>query len=521
MNRRAFLAGGTALGLVAPGGTAGAAATPVSGPFAAEAVVAMARSLASRPYAPRTPLPERWRDLGYDDYRRVWFDPARAIWGQSPLAFELDLLHPGLHGWAPVEVSVVRGGEATPMAFDPALYVNAELLPPVEPGERLGFSGLRLRHVFPGELWEREFAVFQGASYLRAIGAAQRYGLSARGLALGTGEPGPEEFPDFVAFWVEEPAPGEDAVTVHALLDGPSVAGAWRFRIAPGPACVMDVSCTILPRVELPHVGLGALTSMFLYDQTSARRFGDFRPAVHDSDGLLVHNGAGELLWRPLSNPASLQASEFADAGPRGFGLMQRSRRLSDFADLEARYERRPSLWVAPEGDWGPGAVRLVEIPAETEVHDNVVAYWRPRDPIPAGAECRFAYRLTWGDEAVPEAAPPRPDVAPVLETYLGLDFERRAIQAAIDFGPQTALDRPTPGELSPPEWVPADVAADVTAGGATVATPVLKRNPETGGTRLAFAFDPGDAPVVELRASLHRDGAPVSEVWLHGWVRA
>lgn len=522
VRRRAFLAGTSALALARAASAEGTSPPRMISRerFDAGTVRAMARDRASRRFSPRDAAPAAWRDMDYDVYRLAWFDPARAVWGQRDLAFEMDLLLPGLYDWRPVEIDVVRDGIASRLAFDLDLFVNWRTLPPLPDNETLGFSGLRLRHVYPGELWEREFAVFQGASYLRAIGAAQIYGLSARGLALRTGEPEGEEFPEFVRFWVEEPEPGDRSVTLHALLDSPSVAGAYVIRMMPGPACVMEVDCALYPRVDLDHVGIGALTSMFLYDGTNRARFEDFRPAVHDSDGLLVHNGAGEMLWRALANPAALQISSFVDTGPRGFGLMQRARRLSEFADLEARYERRPSLWVEPADDWGPGVVRLVEIPSDREIYDNVVAYWRPQDVIPAGGERRFAYRLIWGDEDAGDAAPPRPDVARVLETYIGRDFERRALQVAIDFGPQAALDRPTEGALSPPEWVPADVTAHVSSAQVAVSGPIVSRNPETGGTRLAFTFDPGDQDFVELRAQLFRDGGRVTEVWLYRWTR-
>lgn len=523
MRRRTFLAGTTALAL------GRAASAEAAGPprlisrerFGPETVREMARDLASRRYRPRDDASREWLDLGYDAYRRVWFDPRRAVWGQRDLKFEMDLMLPGLYTWKPVEIDLVHDGIASRLAFDLDLYVNWETLPPLPVDETLGFSGLRLRYVYPGEQWEREFAVFQGASYLRAIGAAQVYGLSARGLALRTGDPEGEEFPEFVRFWVEEPETGDDTVVLHALLDSPSVAGAYVFRMAPGKACVMEVACTLFPRVDLDHVGIGPLTSMFLYDGTDRGRFDDFRPAIHDSDGLLVHNGAGEMIWRALTNPGTLQFSSFVDVNPRGFGLMQRTRRLSDFGDLEARYERRPSLWVEPGADWGPGVIRLVEIPSDREIYDNVVAYWRPDAVLSAGTEQSFAYRLTWGDEAAEGAAPPRSDVAPVLETYIGLDFERVAVQVAIDFGPQAVLDRPTAGRPSPPEWVPEDVIARVTSAQAVVSNPVLKRNPETGGTRVAFTFDPAGEPVVELRAQLFRDGGGVSEVWVYRWTSA
>ena len=523
MRRRAFLAGSTAMALATPA-LAQAAKPPrliTREAFGPDTVREMARDLASRRFVPRGDPDKAWIDLGYDAYRRVWPDPQRAIWGQRDLKFEMDVLLPGLFTWKPVRIDLVSGGIASQVAFDLDLYVNHETLPPLPAPETLGFSGLRLRHVYPGELWEREFAVFQGASYFRAIGADQVYGLSARGLALRTGDREGEEFPEFVRFWVEEPAAEDPSVTVHALLDSPSVAGAYAFRLTPGTACRIDVSCTLFPRVDLDHVGIGALTSMFLFDQTDRTRFGDFRPAVHDSDGLLMHNGAGEMLWRALANPLALQVSGFVDEAPRGFGLMQRSRRLSDFADLEARYERRPSLWVVPGEGWGRGEVRLVEIPSDREVYDNVVAYWRPEAVLTAGSERSFDYALLWGDEAVEGAAPPRAEVARVLETYVGEDFERVAVQVAIDFGPQPALDRPTEGEPSPPEWVPADVEARVTSAQVAVSTPILKRNPETGGTRLAFTFDPAESPLVELRAELFRDGVRATEVWLYRWTPA
>jgi glucans biosynthesis protein len=502
MRRRAFLLG-TAAVFAAPAG----AAMPrflSSEPFGPDTVRAMARDLASRPFVPRPEVPVAWRDLTYDQYRKIWFNTNKALWKGEGRAFEMDLFHPGLYFPRAVEVAVVQGDVAGRLAFDYALFDKTDRAPDLPIDETMGYSGLRLRHDYGGGGAHREFCVFQGASYFRAIGLDQIYGLSARGLALGTGDPEGEEFPDFTRLWVEEPAPGDDRVTLHALLDGPSVTGAYRFVIAPGAACVMDVEATLYPRVDLSHVGIGALTSMFLYDETNRPRFDDFRPAIHDSDGLLVWNGAGEMLWRPLANPVELQVSSFVDDGPRGFGLMQRARALRDFADLEALYHRRPSLWVEPGEDWGPGVVRLVEIPSDREIYDNIVAYWRPRDRLPAGSEARFTYRLTWG-----EVAPRRRDVASVLNTHMGRNFEGDRWLAAIDYAAHPALE----GDLSELTIV-LNSPADHSDG-------VLQRNPETGGARLAFTFDPGADPEAELRAELRRDGRQVAEVWLYRWTAA
>ncbi|WP_371154084.1 glucan biosynthesis protein [Jannaschia sp. 2305UL9-9] len=500
MNRRAFL-----MASVAMAALPAAADMPrflSSEPFGPETVVEMARALSATPFELRPSVPEAWRDLTYDQYRKIWFNTSKAIWEGSDLPFRMDLFHPGLYFPRAVEVDVVQGDEAHRLAFDYALFDKTDDAPDLPVDETMGYSGLRLRHKYPDEANYREFAVFQGASYFRAIGAAQNYGLSARGLALRTGDAEGEEFPDFTRMWVEEPVMGDEAIVLHALLDSPSVTGAYRFVIRPGAACTMDVTATIFPRVDLDHVGIAPLTSMFLYDETNRPRFDDFRPAIHDSDGLLIWNGRGEMLWRPLANPVELQVSSFVDDTPRGFGLMQRADKLSDFADLEAHYHERPSLWVEPGEDWGQGVVRLVEIPSDKEIYDNIVAYWRPRTPLAAGSEAQFSYRLFWGD-----AAPHRRDVARVHNTHMGRNFDRDRWLAAIDFAAHPALD----GDLS-------ELTVHVSSGTADVSEGVLQRNPETGGARVAFTFDPGDRRAAEMRVQLLKDGTTVSEVWVYRW---
>ena len=290
-------------------------------------------------------------------------------------------------------------------------------------------------------------------------------------------------------------------MVVHALMDSPSVTGAYRFTVTPGSSAVMDVEATLFAREELSHAGLAPLTSMFLFDATNRHRFDDFRPAVHDSDGLLVVNGNGETLWRPLANPTRLQVSSFIDENPRGFGLMQRPREFSDFNDLEALYHKRPGLWVEPKGDWGRGSVTLVEIPADREVYDNIVAYWRPADPLRAGQETRLAYRLTWGQDEPLPGGPAR-----VLNTAMGDGWHSGQV-VAIDFENDPIFDE----GLDKIDIFVASPHAETSEG-------VLQRNPETGGPRLAFGFEPKDRSMVELRAQLRKDGAAASEVWLYRW---
>ncbi|WP_406675976.1 glucan biosynthesis protein [Roseobacter weihaiensis] len=488
------------------------AATPEPGlqqgtatPFTAELVRTRAQALAQTDYTPRPYVPESWRNLSYDQYRKIWFDGRNALWQGTEGPQRVDLLPPGLYFPQPVEINVVQDGQARPLLFDLGVFDSTDKFPEVEVDDTLGYSGLRLRAELQQPGIFQEYAVFQGASYFRGIGAGETYGLSARGLALNTAEPEGEEFPDFIAFWLETPKPGARSVVLHALLDSPSCTGAYRFKITHGETLTMAVEAEIFARQELLHVGIAPLTSMFLFDETMRERFSDFRPAVHDSDGLMIHNGAGEVIWRPLSNPKHLQISAFADDSPRGFGLMQRARAFSDFADLEALYHNRPALWVTPGEDWGPGSVTLVEIPADLEVYDNIVSYWRPAAPIPAGASHRMSYRLDWADDPAPRASMP----LRVLNTAIG-DRPEGGKVVIVDFEARADV----PEDLTQLDIVLRSSSGEMSQG-------LVQRNPETGGPRLAFTFYPQEAELIEFRAQLRLEGAALTEVWLYRWTRA
>lgn len=503
LSRRDFL---TMLGAVA-------VASPAAGmPKFKGASTAFSRSwlreeaarLATLPYAPMPEVPKEWRDLTYDQYRAIWFNSQKALWAGEDVPVQVDLFHPGLYFPRAVQINIVYGDTARPLAFDMALFDKTDTFPDLPVDENMGYSGFRLR----AELREpgifEEFLVFQGASYFRAIGTGQNYGLSARGLALNTGDETGEEFPEFTKFWIEQPEEEAGDVVVHALLDSPSLTGIYTFHIRHGLPARIDVEVSLYPRVVLDHVGIAPLTSMFLFDETNRARFDDFRSAVHDNDGLLVWNGAGELLWRPLANPRVLQISNFVDDGPQGFGLMQRERDLDDFADLEALYHNRPSLWITPVGDWGKGSVALVEIPSDKEIYDNIVAYWRPRAPMQPGGEHRFAYQMAWGGE------PARPrDVAAVVNSRIGKGYDKAKTYTimTVDFASHAAFDT----DLD-------DLTKFISSNRGTVSGGVLQRNPATGGVRLAFKFDPGQHSDAELRVQLVKDGTSLTEVWLYRW---
>ncbi|WP_424933796.1 glucan biosynthesis protein [Amaricoccus macauensis] len=517
MNRRSILT--SLLGLAAAGIGGGVASLvraetvdPRPGPqlgeeavpFSLEGLHEIARELAGHGYDPVPEVPEAWRNLNYEQYRSIWYNSGRGLWQGSDRPVRVDMFAPGAFYTRPVEINIVSDGMARPMQFDFDLFKTGELLPADLPmDDTLGYSGFRLRGnvADPGEY--KEFLVFQGASYFRAIARGENYGLSARGLAIRTGDERGEEFPAFTRFWIEAPEPGAEVTVIHALLDSPSTTGIYTFEAEPGDVTRIAVRASLYPRTDIDHLGLAPLTSMFLFDETNRNRFDDFRPAVHDSDGLLMWNGNGEVLWRPLANPNGLQISNFIDENPKGFGLMQRSRNFSDFADLEALYHTRPSLWIEPGSDWGNGSVTLVEIPAEKEIYDNIVAYWRPRDTVASGERYDFSYRMFWGGEPILGR-----DVARVTNTRVGRNHHGPGIVVTVDFAAHEAFpDNPR------------DVAVVLNDNrGGVVSEGVLQRNPETGGLRLAFTFEPGDETTIEMRAQLLKDGQVISETWLYRW---
>ena len=504
MDRRRFLLGGSALLTLALAAAQTGAQEPAAGaaapvPFNREWLIEEARRLAANAYEPpSTELPASLAELGYDQYRDIRYRPEARIWAEDGTEFELDLLHRGFIYQDRVTVSLVEDGMATPIPFSTSLFDYGPLVPP-DTDDAFGFSGFRVRNrINTPEFWD-EFLVFQGASYFRAVARGQVYGLSARGLAIDTAEPQGEEFPLFRHFWIERPGPDQFSLIVHALLDSPSTSGAYRFTITPGAETVIDVEGAIFPRQEIAKVGIAPMTSMFLFDGTNRAGFDDFRSAVHDSNGLQILTGAGEWLWRPLANSAQLQISSFNDRAPRGFGLIQRARRYEDFYDLEASYERRPSLWIEPLGDWGDGAVELVEIPTDGETNDNIVAYWRPNGPVPAGGPWNFSYRMRWTD-----LVRPQPGLLTVQASRMGLSFDRERRLFVIDFAAR--------------ETEPEGLAIEVSASAGEVVNPVIHQRRADDLIRASFELDPGSESLSELRLRLMAGGNPVSETWLYRW---
>jgi glucans biosynthesis protein len=358
-------------------------------------VIRRARELAGAAFDPNVPpLPEPLNRLDFDAYRDIRFRPDRALLGSAGGSFRMQLFHLGFLYQRPVTVNVIRDGVPTPVPYQPQLfdYGRTKIDRPLP--VNLGFAGFRLHYPLNNPRVFDELIAFLGASYFRFLGRDQRYGLSSRGLAINVAAAEAEEFPFFREFWVDIPQPGADRAVVYALMDGASATGAYRFDIYPAVETTIEVAATLYPRRTIASVGLTPLTSMFFEGENDRRRTDDFRPELHDSDGLLLHTGAGEWIWRPLHNPARKWSSAFVDTNPRGFGLLQRDRSFESYQDLETFYHLRPGYWVEPLGQWGEGQVLLLELPTENETHDNVVACWQPRVPYETGQEIAFGYRL-------------------------------------------------------------------------------------------------------------------------------
>ncbi|MDW8369777.1 MAG: glucan biosynthesis protein [Geminicoccaceae bacterium] len=473
-----------------------------------ELLVERARTLARAPFLPPPrPAAELVEAIDYERHGQIRYRPERAVWAEGPGRHPVTFFPLGRFFPHPVTIHLVEGGRARRVLFDPEDYDSPADSPWRRIGAAGGHAGLRIHEPRSRADWPRQdWLAFLGASYFRAIGELGQYGLSARGVAVDTAEPSGEEFPGFTSFWIHPAIGVEDPVVIEALLDGPSLAGAFRFLAWRGAGVEMEVDALLFFRRQVARLGIAPLTSMFWYGEHGESRWLDWRPEVHDSDGLAIWTGAGERIWRPLNNPETVVVSSFLDRDPRGFGLLQRDREVEHYLD-GVRFERRPSAWVEPLHGWGAGAVQLVEIPTDHEIHDNIVAMWVPRDPPREGGEGRWRYRLFWLAE---DPYAPR-GLATVAATRVGRGHEPgkpRALdifRIVVEFEGR-ALDALPAGTV--PEPV---VSASRGRLLAVLAEPV------PGTRRLRILFDlhaPGREPV-ELRAWLRLADRALSETWL------
>lgn len=409
--------------------------------FDFDEVAVRAESQAKQPYrsASRKPIAEL-QALTYDQYRDIRFRPDHALWRAEKLPFDLMFFHLGKFQTESVGINEITPRGAHHIRYKSAYFdYGRNKLSPQAWGD-IGFAGFRAHYPLNDNGYKDELVVFLGASYFRALGAGLRYGLSARGLAIDTVGGQGEEFPRFTEFWVVKPVATAKTLTMYALLDSPRASGAYQFDIRPGDETVMEVRARIFLRAGVATLGIAPLTSMFAFGENQPHRT-DFRPEVHDSDGLMVATGDGEWIWRPLVNPNHTLTTSFAMRALRGFGLMQRDRNFSSYEDSEARYELRPSAWIEPVGSWGPGRVELMQLNTPDETNDNIVAYWVPDPPPAVGQPLDIAYRLHWQGTQQMQ----RPPGGWVVQTRIGRGFAELAKdeqQFVVDFtGPSlTAL---------------------------------------------------------------------------------
>ncbi|MHB1565282.1 MAG: glucan biosynthesis protein [Acidiferrobacter sp.] len=470
-----------------------------AGRFGLPSVIAQARARAAAAYEP-LPQVNVLRRFTYDQYRSIHFRPTRTLWRHR--AFQLQMFAPGYRFTRPVAITIIDRHGRQRLPFVLADFHYPQGLYPGHLPPTIGFAGMRLLYRrYPvnrhraGE--NGQVIVFLGPSYFRVKGADEQFGVSARAVAIDTIASHREEFPRFIHFWVRRPAVKARTIIVYALLDSRAVTGAFRFRIHPGPTAYVDVRSQLFLRHAVHEFGLTPLSSMYMYDIDDRHPWAYLRPAVHDSEGLLIEIGQ-RFIWRQLANPRVVTQFRFTANNPRGFGLLQRDRNFFDYESPSMRYQGRPSVWITRRGSWGAGAVTLVEIPTPNETNDNIVAMWTPRhEPLPL-TPLVFNYRMTWGRHG------PHETVARVTHTYGTLRCLRRPITFAVDYAGGILGARPM-----------APLTPHVTAGvNGRISAVHIEPVRADGHWRLLFTVRSINRKPMRVRAWLTQHGQRVTEVW-------
>lgn len=467
----------------------------------------------------KSELPQTLDNLSYQQYRSIRFNPNAALW-KNESEFEIQLFHPGFLYKKLISLNLIDKPQThARLKFNSndfiyereATHIPNELNVDSVTDKMLGYAGFRVHYPLNSHAYKDELIVFQGASYFRTVGPQQTYGISGRGLAIDTGEPEGEEFPYFVEFWLKQPTENEYSLVVFALLDSPSVSGAFQFLIKPGIHSEIDVNSKLYPRKNIKKLGVAPLTSMFLYGENKTKFVDDFRPEIHDSDGLQILLASGEWLWRPLRNPQELSITSSTIENLKGFGLAQRDRAFDNYSDLEAKYETRPSLWIKPMSEWGEGRVELVEIPTNSETNDNIVAYWVPSKPVLAGDELSFDYRISTYNANAPgfdaafvkstrtswaaiagESNPPPKSHRQFVVDFAGIEIDRLSANA--------------------------NIKANLTLSSGEYENLRVVKLPEGKGWRVYFTLIPSDNTVIDMRLNLSLHDQRISETWNYVW---
>jgi periplasmic glucans biosynthesis protein len=470
--------------------------------FEFSALVDAARALAKRPFVvPVNDLPDGFAGMPYDQFVNIRALPTAVVWNGENRGFTVEPLHRGYVFVPGSTLYTIEDGSVRRIAFDPGKFDYGKAPPPAS-GADLGFSGFRLAF---GTERQQQIAIFQGPTFYRAIALGQNFGAIARGLILRPGEIRGEEVPVVRGYWIERPRSGSDTIVINALYDSESVSAAIRLTIRPGNVTYVDSELTVFARQPIEHYGVGCVMGSFLFGPQNRRFLDEVRPGAFEVSGLQMRTGADEWIYRPLNNPTTLQHSSFTDENPKGFGLVQRERDPAGFLDEDQRFELRPSVWVEPLGDWGPGSVQLMEIPSDNEVNDNTIAYWRPRKGLVAGQEANFSFRQAWCWQP-PERAPLATTVR-VRQGRAGAAQSRRR-RFVVDFLGDELADAAIVSSMKPVLWSSAGAIQNLR----------LSPFPEQKMARVSFDLDPATETLAELRLTLEAGARAISETWLNRW---
>ena len=465
-------------------------------------VVDRARDLAKAGFkGAATDLPAPFSNLTYEQYIAIRLKPEAVIWSHENVGFAIEPLPRGFIFTTPVAMNLVQDGMAKPLALSAGAFDFGKVPPPA-PNTPVSLSGFRILQT-RGDAPALECAIFQGASFMRAVAKGQNLGIVSRALSIRTADPKGEDFPAIREVWIERPSLASDALIVHALIDSEAMAGAYRFTLRPGDVTIVDTECTLFARSTVENFGLGGMTAMFEFSPIDRHAIDDVRSAVCEVSGLQMLNGKGEWIWRPVANHETLQVSAFIDTNPGGFGLLQRQRSFADFQDDDQHWELRPSLWIEPIADWGEGSVQLVEIPTDSEVNDNIICFWRPKVPLEGGHDIAFAYRQFWC-----WSPPTHPTMATVTATRGGRGAAAKHRKFVVEFT----------GDLFGDVGATAAVKPNLSMNVGTIASLRTFHSQDRKTFRVLFELDPAGENLAELRLVLEANSKPVSETWLYRW---
>jgi glucans biosynthesis protein len=473
--------------------------------FSLDDVAAKAKDLAGQKFdAPKSNLPNEFRDMKFADYQKIRFLEDKAEWATDKTPFKISFYHQGMHFDTPVKINEITANDVQEIKYDPSRFDFGDMKFDPKATANLGYAGFRVLYPINKDDKNDEIMTMLGASYFRVIGKGQVYGLSARGMAIDTAMPSGEEFPRFTEFWIEKPQADDNHLVIYALLDSPRATGAYQLTLRPGTNTLVDVKSRMYLRDKVGKLGVAPLTSMYLFGANQPSKILNYRRELHDSSGLSIQAANGEWIWRPLNNPKHLAVNSFFVENPRGFGLLQRGRNFSHYEDLDDRYDKRPSAWIEPKGDWGKGTVDLVEIPTADETNDNIVAFWKPETVAEPGQPMDFNYRLHWTRD---EAAIHSPDLGWVKQTLRSTgDVKQSNLVRQLDGSVAYLVDfeGPVLAKLGNDPAIRSQVTTDDNT---ELVENNLRYNPETKGWRLTLRLKVKDTnKAVDLRAYLLRE---------------